>query len=60
VTWFVLALLGAVMQAGQFVVVPILLHALFVRAGAVLLMNAITMVPASYVNSVAGWAPSSP
>jgi drug/metabolite transporter (DMT)-like permease len=31
---------------------PILLHAAFVVAGAVLLMNAITMVPASYVNSV--------
>jgi drug/metabolite transporter (DMT)-like permease len=31
---------------------PILLHAVFVLAGAVLLMNAITMVPASYVNSV--------
>ena len=31
---------------------PIMLHAAFVLAGAVLLMNAITMVPASYVNSV--------
>ena len=31
---------------------PILLHAVFVMAGAVLLMNAITLVPASYVNSV--------
>jgi uncharacterized membrane protein len=31
---------------------PVLLHAVFVMAGAVLLMNAITLVPASYVNSV--------
>lgn len=31
---------------------PVLLHGVFVMAGAVLLMNAITLVPASYVNSV--------
>jgi drug/metabolite transporter (DMT)-like permease len=31
---------------------PVLLHAVFVMGGAVLLMNAITLVPASYVNSV--------
>jgi drug/metabolite transporter (DMT)-like permease len=31
---------------------PVLLHAVFVMTGAVLLMNAITLVPASYVNSV--------
>jgi drug/metabolite transporter (DMT)-like permease len=31
---------------------PVLLHAAFVMTGAVLLMNAITLVPASYVNSV--------
>jgi drug/metabolite transporter (DMT)-like permease len=31
---------------------PVLLHAAFVMAGVVLLMNAITYVPASYVNSV--------
>lgn len=31
---------------------PVLLHAVFVMAGAVLLMNAITLAPASYVNSV--------
>ena len=31
---------------------PVLLHAVFVMTGAVLLMNAVTLVPASYVNSV--------
>lgn len=31
---------------------PVLLHAVFVMSGAILLMNAITLVPASYVNSV--------
>jgi drug/metabolite transporter (DMT)-like permease len=57
--WTGCALLIALRQRRAFAVVltparlaPVLLHAVFVVAGAVLLMNAITLVPASYVNSV--------
>jgi drug/metabolite transporter (DMT)-like permease len=57
--WAGCAVLVAVRQRRSFAaaltparLAPILLHAVFVVAGAVLLMNAITMVPASYVNSV--------
>jgi drug/metabolite transporter (DMT)-like permease len=58
-TWTGCAALIAVRWRGAFAaalppsrLAPVLLHAVFVMGGAVLLMNAITMVPASYVNSV--------
>jgi drug/metabolite transporter (DMT)-like permease len=58
-TWTGCAILVALRQRRAFAaalapgrLAPVLLHAVFVTAGAVLLMNAITMVPASYVNSV--------
>lgn len=47
--WFVLALLGAVMRAGQFAVVKAWTRDV---PPVVLSFSAITMVPASYVNSV--------
>lgn len=57
--WTGCAILVALRQRRAFAAVltptrlaPVLLHAVFVMAGAVLLMNAITLVPASYVNSV--------
>ena len=57
--WAACALLVALYRRPDFVATlrprrlgPVLLHAAFVMAGAVLLMNAITLVPASYVNSV--------
>jgi drug/metabolite transporter (DMT)-like permease len=57
--WTGCALLVALYRRRDFVATlrpwrlgPVLLHAAFVMTGAVLLMNAITLVPASYVNSV--------
>jgi drug/metabolite transporter (DMT)-like permease len=59
ITWAGCAALVALRRRDAFMaaltprrLAPVLLHAAFVTAGAVLLMNAVTLAPASYVNSV--------